>query len=71
MVRVRSSTLCSTFFPLFVVVVVVSITVYGLLFLAEHSKYVAAVLFIFKACTKEYVVNSCLTPPLNTDIVKQ
>ena len=25
----------------------------------------------FKACTKGYVVNSCLTLPLNTDVVKQ
>ena len=25
----------------------------------------------FKACTKGYVVNSCLAPPLNPDIVKQ
>jgi len=27
--------------------------------------------YFFKACTKGYEVNSCLTLPLNTDIVKQ
>jgi len=35
------------------------ITVYGIPFLADNSKYVAALLF-FKACTKGYVVNTYL-----------
>ena len=37
----------------------------------QWYKYVAALSFIFKAYTKRYVVNSCLTLPLNTDTVKQ
>ena len=28
-------------------------------------------IYFFKACTEGYIVNSCLTFPLNTDIVKQ
>ena len=39
------------------------ITAYGLPSLVDNSKYVAALLF--KACTKEYVVNSCLANPDN------
>ena len=61
-------------FPLVVLYtnILFGITVYGLPFLADNSKYVAVLLSIlFKACTKNYVVNSCLIPPLNTDIVKQ
>ena len=42
-----------------------SITAFGLPSLADNSKYVATLFFIFKACTKEYVVNSCLANPDN------
>ena len=65
--RVRSSTLVSTFFFF------LSQRLYHCLwapFSVNNSKYVAALLF-FKACTKGYVVISCLTPLLNTDMVKQ
>ena len=42
-------------------------------FTNKHGKVVLneAALLFFKACTKGYVVISYLTPPLNTDIVKQ
>ena len=43
------------------------ITAYGLSSLSDNSKYVVALSFIFKACTKSYVVNSCLAPLLNPD----
>ena len=60
MVRVQHSTLGSTFFSFFNP----CITVYGLPFLADNIKYVAAFSSIFfKACTEGYVVNSCLASP--------
>ena len=43
------------------------ITAYELPSLADNSKYAVVLSFIFKVCTKGYVVNSCLAPPLSTE----
>ena len=64
MIRVRSSTWGSTFF--FSLFLIKSLHHgYELPFLADNSKYIAALSFIFKAYTKGYVVNSCLANPDN------